>query len=214
MIHRLCAARAGSGARRRHRNGCRRRRDWLDGGTAVGRYRRGISRAAEMNWLFAREHVRRDHIVTAQRAAPYRIGSLSIAAGQRPCAAADQSSQQRINQLRGDIEHVGQERARAVADALPVDAALVVSASTPAINVEVRRCLVVILVILLPPTSVYDSTPLSPPRRPESVRADDERRVRGIQHLSIPASASRDTRGCRSSDTSRASAADRSRASH
>ena len=83
------------------------------------RFRRRLSRPAEVHRLLARQHLRRNYIVAAPRTAPDRIGRLRVARGHQVGAAADDSAQDRVHQLRRNIQNVGEQRPDAVTGARP-----------------------------------------------------------------------------------------------
>ena len=83
--------------------------------------RRSLRRSAEINRLLSREHLRRHDVVAAERAAPHGVGRLLIARRHQVRPAADDSAEDRVNQLGRNIEKVAEQGARAITGARPVD---------------------------------------------------------------------------------------------
>jgi hypothetical protein len=70
-----------------------------------------------MNRILTRDHIRREHVIAAERATPDRIRDLRVAAGQRPSGAARDTAENSVNQLGGQVEHVADYGSRTHADA-------------------------------------------------------------------------------------------------
>ena len=104
VVHRLRLACRPSGGARRRRRRCRRTRRGCDRLHRTAGLGRRSGRPAEVKILLAREHVRRDDVVAAERAAPDGIRGLCVTAGHAHAPPPTRSAQDRVNQLGGNIE--------------------------------------------------------------------------------------------------------------